>query len=179
MRLIFTPKPEIAQPLNDWLAAHVAPDEKLVGIHVRRGDYVVWGDKVGMFRPIPAQWFDNSLRQIWLHEAKPRLLIASDDPNMAENFADFSPLVVPPELVPPHLEYFADFYGLTRCDILFLANSSFSRMAALLAPDSSEFLIVNFDRAGFEPYLPWQDEIFWNRFWGNSEWEIKERGYAV
>ncbi|MCX8505530.1 MAG: alpha-1,2-fucosyltransferase [Alphaproteobacteria bacterium] len=179
LRLIFTPKPEIAKPLNDWLAQRVAPDEKLVGIHVRRGDYVAWGEKVGMFRPIPAQWFDNSLRQIWQHEAKPRLLIASDDPNIAASFADFSPLVVPPSLAPPNLEYFADFHGLTRCNLLFVANSSFSRMAALLAPDSTEFLVVNFDRAGFEPYLPWQDEVFWNRFWGNSEWEIHERGYAV
>ena len=179
LRLIFTPKPEIAKALNDWLAERVAPDEKLVGIHVRRGDYVAWGDKVGMFRPIPAQWFDNSLRQIWQHEAKPRLLIASDDPNIAENFADFSPLVVPPHLAPPNLEYFADFHGLTRCNLLFVANSSFSRMASLLAPDTSEFLVVNFDRAGFEPYQPWQDEVFWNRFWGNSEWEVQERGYAV
>lgn len=179
LRLIFTPKPSIAQPLADWLAAQVAPDETLVGIHVRRGDYVVWGEKVGMFRPIPAAWFANSLRQIWHREAKPRLILASDDAEAAKIFAEFSPLVIPPDLVPPHLDYYPDFYGLTRCHILLVANSSYSRMAALLAPDDSAFLVANFDRGGFEPYHPWQDVVFWDRFWGNSDWEIHERGYRV
>jgi hypothetical protein len=57
-----------------------------------------------------------------------------------------------------------DFEVLRRADYLAICNSSFPRMAAILAPPEQRCFIPSFTTQAFEPYEPWIDPAFWARF---------------
>lgn len=166
-RRLFSPLSRIGDPVDAWLRDAAPPGTTLVGLHLRRGDYVHYDPvRVPWFRVIPTSWYRSWLAEIWPTLAAPRLLIATDDPGLIADFADFQPLIAPASLAQPEYSFFPDFHSLCRCDVIAAVNSSFSRMAALLADDQKRAVLPNMRTERFEPYDAWQDDGFWERFEG-------------
>lgn len=165
-RLLFQPTPAIAQPIDQWLHDHVPAGSTLVGLHIRRGDYLVYDHvQFPWFRPIPIEWYRTLLDKIWPTLERPVLIFASDEAMLIRHFHDYKPLMLPaPLLADPSIQYFPDFHALSRCDVLTVINSSFSRMASLLGADARRFFLPNMSASAFEPYDPWEDDAFWERF---------------
>jgi hypothetical protein len=172
LRRMFRLSVEHEEALNSWRHTVTRASERtLVAIHLRRGDYRDLSH-IPYFRCVPEQWYLNWLRDIWptLHE--PLLFIATDEPKeILPCFAKFdtvSGLSSNPHGIPNHI---CDFEILRRADVLAISNSSFSRMAAILARDDQRCFCPSFESKNFAPYAPWPDSNFWSRFSGATEQE--------
>jgi hypothetical protein len=166
LRRLFTPLPPWREPVERWLDKHRPAGSTLVAIHVRRGDYRRYAAEKPWFRLIPEEWYRQWLARIWPTLSNPVLFIATDEREaVLPAFADYAPLVSDEiEAAMPEPRYLADFEILVRADILAIANSSFSRMAALLAPATQRCFIPSPAAEGFEPYDAWAPDDFWRRF---------------
>jgi hypothetical protein len=167
LRRLFTPRPMFVELIERWLKRTVPPDATLVGIHVRRGDYPYFDhDIMPWFRPIPVEWYQALVGELWPTLERPLLFVASDDAaGVAPHFAAYDPVIAPAyELALPELGFLPDFCCMQRCAVLATVNSSFSRMAALLADDGQIAYLPSMKTERFEPYEPWLDEDFWARF---------------
>jgi hypothetical protein len=166
VRRLFAPLPPWRAPVEAWLAQHRPPGTTLVALHLRRGDYRNYAAAKPWFRLIPEDWYRRWLAAIWPRLANPVLFIASDDrESVVPHFAEYAPLTaasLEAELPEPRL--LADFQILAAADVLAICNSSYSRMAGLLAGAAQSCFIAAPAAAGFEPYDPWTDDHFWQRF---------------
>jgi hypothetical protein len=149
--------------VDAWRAAHSSPGTTLVAIHVRRGDFVAYDPAATPhFRMAPVDWYREWLARLWPTLPSPRLFLASDDrAAVVPHFSDYSPLPAPDTGLGP---VFDDLAGLRAADMLGLCNSSFSRAAALMAPDAQRQAIVDFDAKALVDYCAWDDRAFWRRF---------------
>lgn len=165
-QLMFRPHPDVARPIEQWLADHVPAGATTIGIHIRRGDYLIYDhQRVPWFRPIPIEWYRSLLERLWPTVERPVLILATDEPGLARDFADYAPLVLPAaELVENALQFFPDFHALCRADILTVINSSFSHMAGLLGGDGQRCYIPDMAKGEFVAYAPWLDDGYWERF---------------
>ncbi len=136
----------------------------LVAIHVRRGDYRM--NNLPQFALVPEEWYLDWLRTIWPTLRRPLLFIGTDEPETVltvfKEFETVSAIFGPIDRALP--EHIRDFELLRRADYLAVCNSSFSRMAAILAPSSQKCFLPSFRTQSFEPYEPWIDPAFWARF---------------
>jgi hypothetical protein len=167
LRRLFTPKTAFVDLIERWFKRTVPADATLVGIHVRRGDYGYFDhNAMPWFRPIPIEWYDALLDELWPTLERPVLFLATDDPAaIGPHFERYQPILAPSnEIAIPEFGFMPDFCGMQRCSILAASNSSFSRMAAMLADDSQIAYLPNMKTQRFERYAAWLDEDFWARF---------------
>lgn len=166
LRRLYRPLDPWRAPVEHWLARHLPAGATLVALHLRRGDYRTLGAEKPWFRPVPEDFYRRWLAQIWPTLRNPVLFIASDDRrSVLPAFAEFAPVTAEEiEADMPEPKFFADFAIIAAADVLAICNSSFSRMAAILAPDAQRCFIPSFARATFEPYEPWATDRFWQRF---------------
>jgi hypothetical protein len=174
LRHLFQLAPEQQNSIDTWRHDATRGGQRtLVAIHVRRGTYrnlqlleSPW------FRLVPERWYLAWLRSIWPTLHDPVLFVATDEPDavlpLFAEFdtisADYAPSV---QRLPSHVR---DFELLRRADYLAICNSSFSRMAAILAPSAQKCFLPSFRTECFAPYEPWIDAVFWDRFadaWGS------------
>lgn len=136
----------------------------LVAIHVRRGDYRSFD--IPWFRLVPEDWYLDWLRAIWPTLYEPLLHVATDEPDaILPQFNQFELVAGTIGSPVPQLpEHVRDFELLRRADYLAICNSSYSRMAAILAPSTQECFLPSFQKQCFVPYEPWIDPGFWARF---------------
>lgn len=158
--------------MDDWRRRATDGGRRtLVAIHVRRGDYRSLQHELPYFRLVPEAWYAAWLRRIWPTLRDPVLFVATDEPeSVAPAFAGFDTVKASFDsaagALPAHVR---DFEALRRADHLALCNSSFSRMAALLAPDRQRSYLPSMEKRRFLPYEPWIDPRFWARFDGRDE----------
>ncbi|HUK59115.1 MAG TPA: alpha-1,2-fucosyltransferase [Stellaceae bacterium] len=166
VRRLYRPRDPWRAPVERWLARHRPPGATLVALHLRRGDYRTLGAEKPWFRPLPEEFYRRWLKQIWPTLANPVLFIASDDRDaVLPAFAEFAPITAAEgEAEMPEPRFLADFAILAAADVLALCNSSFSRMAAILAADTQRAFIPELASGTFEPYEPWATDRFWQRF---------------
>lgn len=166
LQRLFTPLAPWRAPVERWLAAHHPPGTTLVALHLRRGDYAAYAAEKPWFTLIPEDWYRRWLDALWPTLANPVLFIASDDrAAVLPAFADYAPLTAETlEQDLPEPRHLADFRILAAADVLALCNSSFSRMAALLAGPAQRAFLPTLAAARFEPYDPWAPDHFWQRF---------------
>ena len=110
---------------------------------------------------VPEGWYVSWLRQIWPALRNPVLFVATDEPEtVLPAFNEFTSIAVPSML----RHHVIDFEMLRRADYLAIANSSFSRMAAILAADAQQCWCPSFETRSLVPYQPWLDGGFWGQF---------------
>ena len=138
----------------------------LVAVHVRRGDYRgINHDEMPWFRMTPVEWYLDLLRSIWPTLHNPVLFVATDEPEaIVPRFRDFPLISASGEQLATIPDHVVDFEILRRADLLAICNSSFSRMAALLAYKQQTCFIPDFSEHRFIPFEPWYDLHFWRRF---------------
>ncbi len=149
----------------------------MVAIHLRRGDYAAYDPRAKpWFRLIPEAWYLRWLAELWPRLVNPVLFVATDDRDaVLPAFAAYAPLTsadVEAELPEPRL--LADLEIMAQADILAICNSSFSRMAAILAPASQRCFVPAVEIGMLEPYVPWASDRFWQRF-GAPEPRLRSR----
>jgi hypothetical protein len=164
-RMFQLPRP-FESAIDAWHADMTRGGERtLVAIHVRRGDYRDQSDNPWL-RLVPEAWYLAWLRTIWPTLRDPLLFIATDEPDVIRPvFKEFetapASLRQAVQLLPDSLR---DFEILRRADYLAMCNSSFSRMAAILAHPAQKCFLPAFHTKRFVPYEPWLDPDFWGRF---------------
>jgi hypothetical protein len=168
LRRMFTLSTLHERAIDAWrYDATLGGQRTLVAVHVRRGDYrdrqqldLPW------FRLVPEDWYLVWLRAIWPMLRDPLLYVATDEPDailpIFQEFAPISATFGPTARALP--DNIRDFEILRRADYLAICNSSFSRMAAILAPSTQKCFCPSFNAKGFVPYEPWVDPGFWVRF---------------
>jgi len=174
LRRLFQLPPEYLEGIDAWRDSVTRDGTRtLVAIHIRRGDYRGLQDKdAPWFRFVPEDWYLDWLRTIWPTLHQPLLFIATDEPlTILPVFQEFEPVSATfgsiAEALPDHVR---DFEVLRRADYLAICNSSFGRLAAILAPSTQKCFLPSFRTQSFEPYEPWIDQTFWKRF--GDTWRI-------
>ncbi|MGA2117475.1 MAG: glycosyltransferase 61 family protein [Bryobacteraceae bacterium] len=168
LRRLFELPPEHVRAIDNW--RHEVTDggrRTLVAIHVRRGDYRnMQLRNQPWFRIVPDEWYLEWLRNIWPTLRNPVLFVGTDEPDaILPVFREFEMIPAPPPSISEALsDYVRDFEILRRANYLAICNSSFSRMAAILAPPDQKCFLPLFQTQSFEPYEPWMDPAFWVRF---------------
>ncbi|HXJ79106.1 MAG TPA: glycosyltransferase 61 family protein [Candidatus Methylomirabilis sp.] len=179
LRRLFQLPTEHQQAIDAWRANVTRGGRRtLVAIHVRRGDYRDLQDPAApWFRIVPERWYLAWLRSLWPTLRDPLLFVATDEPEaIRPQFREFETVAAtfgaPACALPDHV---GDFEILRRADYLAICNSSFGRMAGILAPAAQRCFLASFPTQGFEPYEPWVDPGFWVRF---GEWARAEEKHA-
>ncbi|HEY4406513.1 MAG TPA: glycosyltransferase 61 family protein [Xanthobacteraceae bacterium] len=169
LRRLFQLPPGHLQAIDAWRRDVTDGGRRtLVAIHVRRGDYreLQVENNTPWFRLVPTEWYRAWLRAIWPTLRDPLLYVATDEPEVIRPlFREFEMVSATfgstAQALPDHVR---DFEILRRADYLAVCNSSFSRMAAILAPENQNCFLASFETRDFVPYEPWMDPAFWARF---------------
>lgn len=168
LRRMFQLSPEHMQAIDAWRAAVTDGGRRtLVAISVRRGDYYKFQTpNLPWFRIVPEEWYLDWLRTIWPTLRDPVLFVASDEPDrVVPVFHEFEPIPASfPGIAAELPHHVSDFEVLRRADYLAICNSSFPRLAAILASSSQQCFLPSFETQSFVPYQPWIDPAFWRRF---------------
>ncbi len=172
IRKLFQPVPRVTQRLapSRQKLLHMR-GTNAIGIHLRRGDY---GQRI--FPIIPTSWYLAWLKDnIHLYSSSV-LFIASEDPSLIDDFAEYS--VETAETLGVHLDdtvpalegtleydiktentraidWYPDFYLLSQCDVILGPSSSFSFMAAMLGSCAVEYWRASLKAERFVAVNPW------------------------
>ncbi len=152
------------------------PSRTVVGIQIRRGDY---GQGSSYDAITPVSWYLAWLKKNWNALNDPVLFIATEDRNLLTPFEQcgYDPKTVESlgielQSTPypyynytsedlkskkPHLmDFLPEWFGLTLCDYLLAANSTFSFTAAMCSPCLKHFYRPNIAEGRFS------EEDIWN-----------------
>ena len=128
-----------------------------VGIHLRRGDY-----GYSVFYRTPIEWYLQWLEELWPTLDQPFLYVATDDLPLAnEAFAKYHPATIDDfrvRISHRTVDYFRDWYALTRCQYLAMPNSTFSFSAALFGEPGVQCFRSSLPDRGFIPVDPWDGQ---------------------
>jgi len=173
----FQPTPEVVAPLHNALARLKASGKSVIGIHYRAGDFGQLS-----FHLTPFEWYANWLRENIRRFDEPVLFIAAEDRRIVDQFAPYAPVVTAEELgvtmsseplencvylakdakdKQPHImDFFSDWWLLSKCDVIVGSNSTFSFTAAMLNDGLLEYWRSSLPAAGFEAIDPWNARPF-------------------
>lgn len=168
-RSLFQPVAELRKNLDSSLQRVRCEDRPLVGVHIRRGDYIS-EPRVGFVMSYPPQWYASWVTQCCSEFSDtPLVFVCSDDldyvlPAFADcetiSIKDFGADVLS---LLSGSQFYADFYVLTQCDALLISNSTFSFVAAMLNERAKRFARPVWDlRQRFAEFDPWDSEpLLW------------------
>ena len=169
-RSLFQPVMELKAPLEDSLNILRSKGKTIVGIHIRRGDYIT-GPQVGFTLTFPAKWYCEWLDGIWNELDNPVLFLCSDDlDSILPEFKKFSPVIcqdlevkIPESMQHLNLEFYIDFFILSNCDVVCISNSTFSFLACMLNERGKIFARPHWDfSTKFTAFDPWHSEpLLW------------------
>ena len=170
IRSLFQPVIELKYPLEDSLKILRSKGKTIVGIHIRRGDYIT-GWQFGCTLTFPAKWYCEWLDGIWNELDNPVLFLCSDDiDSILPDFQKFSPVTcqdldvkLPESMQDLNLEFYIDFFILSNCDVACISNSTFSFLACMLNERGKIFVRPHWDfSTKFTAFDPWNSEpLLW------------------
>ncbi|MBD0350775.1 MAG: alpha-1,2-fucosyltransferase [Flavisolibacter sp.] len=138
-------------------------DKTIIGIHVRRGDFVA--DPLGQkFQfPIPIKYYVEWLVSNIACWKNPVLYVCSDDPNVYKEFEEAGLDVVHTKKLLPEGEISfkleqVEWEILRHCHVLLTSNSSFSFSAALLSHVNATCYRFSLSEKKFVYFDPWDSE---------------------
>ena len=165
-RSLFEPVDDLKYALEDGLNILRSKGKTIVGIHIRRGDYITQSLSRYTF-VVPSKWWCEWLDTIWSELEDPILFLCSDDlESIVDDFKRFSPVTwkdldvkLPERMKDLGVEFYIDFFTLSKCDIVGISNSSFSFAACLLNESGKMFIrpYRNFSTK-FSAFEPWNSQ---------------------
>jgi hypothetical protein len=169
-RSLFQPVEDLESALADGLKILRSKGKTIVGIHVRRGDYIT-EPRLGFTLVVPSKWYCEWLEGIWDKLEGPVLFLCSDDlDSILSDFDKFSPVTsrdleieLPERMKDLDIEFYIDFFLLTQCDMVCTSNSIFSFVACMLNERASMFVRPHWDFSSkFTVFDPWDSEpLLW------------------
>jgi Glycosyl transferase family 11 len=163
-RSLFQPVDDLKLALDDGLNLLRSKGKTIVGIHLRRSDYLT-EPRAGFTLVFPAKWYCEWLEGIWSELADPILLLCSDDlDSIIDDFAKFSPVTsrnlniqLPDGM--EELDFYTDFYLLSQCDVVCSSNSNFSFVACMLNQQAQMFVRPHWNFSSrFISFDPWDSD---------------------
>jgi hypothetical protein len=176
-RSLFQPVIELKSPLEDGLKFLRFKGKTIIGIHIRRGDYLRQ-QRVGFTLVFPVNWYCEWLDSIWNQLEEPVLFLCSDDiDNILPAFERFSPVIgrdlevkIPETMQSLNIEFYIDFFMLSQCDIVCISNSNFSFAACMLNEHGKMFVRPHWDfSTKFTTFDPWDSESL---LWGSQKYKF-------
>ncbi|MEO1352710.1 MAG: alpha-1,2-fucosyltransferase [Cyanobacteria bacterium J06635_15] len=169
-RSLFQPVSDLKSALEQGLNRLRSKGKMIVGIHIRRGDYMT-EPRLGFTLAFPTKWYCEWLDQTWDELEDPILFLCSDDlDSIVHDFDKFSPVTskdlaiqLPERLKNLAIEFYIDFFMLSNCDVVVTSNSNFSFVACLLNQRAKLFVRPYWDFSSkFEVFDPWDsDPLLW------------------
>ncbi|NEO90151.1 MAG: alpha-1,2-fucosyltransferase [Moorea sp. SIO3G5] len=165
-RSLFQPVIDLKAPLEDGLKILRSKGKTIVGIHIRRGDFIK-EPLAGFTLVFPTKWYCELLEGIWKELQDPVLLICSDDlDSIIHDFDKFSPVTtgdlkirLPERMKELDLDFYIDFFMLSQCDVVCTSNSTFSFVACMLNDRAKMFVRPHWDfSTKFKAFDPWDSE---------------------
>jgi hypothetical protein len=160
----------VAPAIRNALARLRQMGDSLVAIHLRRGDF-----GYGRFWIAPVNWYLNWLRPIWPTLTRPVLYVATDEPTIADELAEFHPVQSHHlKIEIPGADFLVDHEVLRAADLLAISNSTFSFTAAMLNTSARTFVRPIPEREQLDLFEPWNSKVLldWSeppqRFRGGS-----------
>lgn len=167
---LFRPVDDLKFALEEGLVHLRAQGKTIIGIHIRRGDYITQV-RAGFTLVTPEHWYCEWLESIWSDLQDPVLFLCSDElDRVLPIFKKFNPVVaqdlgiqLPNRMQDMNLEFYLDFFILSHCDIVAISNSIFSFAACLLNEQGQQFVRPCWDfSAKFIRFDPWDsDPLLW------------------
>ncbi len=169
-RSLFQPVNDLESALNDGLNILRSKGKTIVGIHIRRGDYIK-EPRVGFTLVFPTKWYCEWLDGIWEKLEDPVLLLCSDElDSIIYDFDKFSPVTtkdlkiqLPEKLKDLDVEFYTVFFMLSQCDVVCTSNSNFSFIACMLNKRAKMFVRPHWDfSTKFKEFDPWDSQpLLW------------------
>lgn len=160
-RSLFQPVDGLKLALEDGLNILRSKGRTIVGIHIRRSDYLT-EQRAGFTLVFPAKWYCEWLDGIWSELEDPILFLCSDDlDSIINDFEKFLPVTakdlkiqLPVEM--KELDFYIDFFMLSQCDVVCSSNSNFSFLACMLNQRAKMFVRPHWDFVSrFIVFDPW------------------------
>ncbi len=169
-RSLFQPVMELKSTLEDGLNNLDSKGKTIIGIHIRRGDYIT-EPQAGFTLVFPTKWYCEWLDGIWEQLEDPVLFLCSDDlDSVLPEFEKFSPvtwrdleILLPESMKDLNIEFYIDFFMLSNCDVACISNSNFSFVACMLNERGKMFVRPYWDfSTKFTVFDPWDSEpLLW------------------
>ena len=169
-RSLFKPVNDLKSALEDGLNVLRSKGKTIVGIHIRRGDYIK-EPRVGFTLVFPTKWYCEWLDEIWDKLEDPVLLLCSDEiDSIIYDFDKFSPVTtkdlkiqLPERMKDLDVEFYADFFMLSKCDVVCTSYSNFSFVACMLNERAKMFVRPHWDfSTRFKQFNPWDSQpLLW------------------
>jgi Glycosyl transferase family 11 len=163
-RSLFEPVDALKLALDDGLKLLRSKGKIIVGIHLRRSDYLT-EPRAGFTLVFPTKWYCEWLDGIWAELEDPILLLCSDDlDGIIDDFAKFSPvttrdLKIQLPVGMEELDFYTDFYMLSQCDVVCSSNSNFSFVACMLNQQAQMFVRPHWNFSSrFISFDPWNSD---------------------
>ena len=163
-RSLFQPVDDLKLALDDGLKLLRSKCKTIVGIHLRRSDYLT-EPRAGFTLVFPTKWYCEWLEGIWAELTDPVLLLCSDDlDSILDDFAKFSPVTtrdlnIQLPVGMEELDFYTDFYMLSQCDVVCSSNSNFSFVACMLNQQAQMFVRPHWDFSSrFISFDPWDSD---------------------
>lgn len=163
-RSLFQPVDDLKLALDDGLKLLRSKCKTIVGIHLRRSDYLT-APRAGFTLVFPTKWYCEWLEGIWAELTDPVLLLCSDDlDSILDDFAKFSPVTtrdlnIQLPVGMEELDFYTDFYMLSQCDVVCSSNSNFSFVACMLNQQAQMFVRPHWDFSSrFISFDPWDSD---------------------
>jgi Glycosyl transferase family 11 len=170
IRSLFQPVSDLKSPLEEGLQILRSRGKTIIGIHIRRGDYITQA-RTGFTLVFPESWYCEWLDKIWNDLEDPVLFLCSDDlDRILPAFEKFSPVTsrdlqveLPERMQNANIEFYIDFFILSNCDIVATSNSIFSFAACLLNERGQMFVRPHWNfSTRFIVFDPWDSEpLLW------------------
>ncbi|PZV06337.1 MAG: alpha-1,2-fucosyltransferase [Leptolyngbya sp.] len=162
-RALFQPVPDLRAALEIGLAQLRSRGKTIIGLHIRRGDFVRL-PLAGFTLIVPLEWWCEWLDLLWCELDQPVLFLCSDElERVLPAFAKFAPvtcnelsIALPEQLQAMNAEFYIDFFMLSQCDVVGISNSIFSFTACLLNERGQQFFRPCWDfSTKFVQFDPW------------------------
>lgn len=174
IQLFCEPVPSIKECFEPTVAKLRSLGNTIVGLHIRRGDFVESFTIQGNELITPLSTYRKWLQTVWPQLDNPVLFVASDAEDVCDGLSEFTPvtsrllnvhlpkpydaLVLPMTQCQRTAEFFPDWYLLTQCDLMAISNSTFSFSAALLNHRAKLFMRPTFQSEDLVQFEPWDSE---------------------